>query len=131
MTEDILLEAKEITDSILELTSAIVLTGAKEREEDETIAYLELMEQREPLVERLTELKAGVDAKMASTPEFKAIRDTIEKIGALDKRHRTFVQVLVEMTKASHKEVKTSQRLHNAYVDISFDEGPSRFDTKQ
>ena len=128
---DILKEAAELTDSILNMTQALVITGQKEQEETEVESYAKLMETREPLINKLTELKKGIDAVMMSSPEFAAIKQTIEKISEIDKVHLSSIKNMVEIVQASHKDVKTGQRIHNAYVGAPSDNGYHRFDTKQ
>jgi hypothetical protein len=127
---DILKEANEITLAILKMTESVIITGNKEQEETEVEAYAKLMEEREPLINKLVELKKGVDAAMASSPEFSAIRQTIEKISQMDKTHLSYIEKMYEGVQSSHKEIKVGQRIHNAYVGSPSDSS-SRFDATQ
>ena len=128
---DILKEANELTSAILEMTKALVLTGQKEQEEAEVEAYAKLVEEREPLINKLIELKKGVDAVMASSPEFEAICQTISEISDLDRGHLDSIESMYDAVQASHKEVKSGQRIHNAYIDTPSESMYHRFDTMQ
>jgi hypothetical protein len=114
----------------LELTKALVLTGAEEAEEQEIAAYATLMEEREPLVAKLTELKQEIDSEMLSSPEFAAIRQAIQAIADLDSRHLAIISRMREHVQKSHKEVKIGQRIHAGYVDLAPDSTSRRFDIK-
>ena len=127
----VLVEAKDIVDSILDMTEDLVLTGQEEKELEEVESYALLMEEREPLVDRLTEIKKGIDVKMASSPQFAEIKAVIEKIAEIDKRHTEFMKGMNKKVLSSHKEIKTGQRLHNAYANINYSHAPSKFDAKQ
>ena len=127
---DILKEASELTQAILKMTEELILTGVKEQEEAEVEAYAKLMEEREPLINKLTELKKGVDAVMASSPEFAAIRQTIEKISEADKSNLSRIESMYEGVQGSHKDIKVKQRIHNAYSGAPSDSS-SRFDAIQ
>jgi len=127
---DILKEANEITLAILRMTESLILTGNKEQEETEVEAYAKLMEEREPLINKLVELKKGVDAAMASSPEFSTIRQTIEKISQMDKSHLSYIEKMYEGVQSSHKEIRVGRRIHNAYVGLPSDSS-SRFDATQ
>lgn len=116
---DILKEASTITTKLVEMTRSLVLTGQKDKEEDEVEAYAKLIESREPLIARLNKINEGVDAAMASSPEFRLIRDNIDKIKELDEEHRSYMEAIRGTVQASHKEVRTGRRLHNAYVDVA------------
>jgi hypothetical protein len=128
---DILKAAHEITSAIYKMTGAIVLTGNKAEEEAEIEAYANLMEKREPLVNKLIELKKGIDSAMESSPEFAVIKQTITDITDLDKAHLATVENMYKTVQTSHKEVKAGQRIHNAYVDLQPESTSRRFDTKQ
>ena len=128
---DILKEAQVLTATILKLTNALVLTGRAEKEEEEVEAYAKLIEERQPLVDKLAELKKGIDAVKASSPEFAVIRKTIEAIADLDRRHLNFMEGKRDMVKTSHKDLKTGQKLHNAYMDLSPQSTSRSFDIKK
>ena len=127
---DILKEASDITHAILRMTEALIITGVKEQQDDEIEAYAKLMEEREPLINKLTELKKGVDAVMASSPEFVAIKQTIAKISELDKSHLSYIEKMHSVAQVTRKDIKVGQRIHNAYVGIPSDTS-STFDATQ
>lgn len=128
---DILKEAQSLTESILKMTKDLVLTGQKENEEVETDAYVKLMEDRQPLVDKLTELKKGIDSVIESSPEFDDIRQTIKTITDLDEEHIILMNRMNESAHTAHKDIKVRRKLHNAYMD-NLPESMSRsFDTTQ
>jgi len=134
MTEfepDALQQAKELADEILEMTKELFLTGEQEREEEEVESYVNLMEEREPLVEHLTELKLMIDETMANSEEFAAIQKTIAEITELDKRHLEFMERKLKVVKDSYQKVKLGQRLQTGYNPLPGNEIPSRLDIKQ
>ena len=128
---DILKEADDLVNAILKMTKDLKFTGQKEQEEADVEAYAELMEARDPLISKLLELKKGVDAAMTATPEFEAIKKTITDITDLDKTHLAYIKDMYDMVQASHKEVKSGQRIHNAYVDLQPESTSRRFDATQ
>jgi len=112
---DTLTLARELADEILEMTIAVGITGEKEHEDAELEAYYNHLEEREPLIEELVDLKIQIDDKEAETPEFEAIKKVIEKITELDKKHLAFVQKIHKTVQASYKEVKLGQRINAGY----------------
>lgn len=116
---------------MLEMTQELKLVGTEDREAEEVEAYAKLMEDREPLVEKLMELKKEIDAVKASSPEFEAIKKTIADITALDKEHLEFMAYKRNSVEASHKKVKQGQKIHTGYTDLPLDSGSRMFDTKQ
>lgn len=128
---DNLKAAHEITSAILKMTQSLVFTGEKEKEEAEIEAYATLIEKREPLINKLIELKKGIDSAMESSPEFAVIKQIITDITDLDKAHIAMVEGMHKTVQASHKEVKAGQRIHNAYVDLQPESTSRRFDTIQ
>jgi len=128
---DNLKAAHEITLTILKMTQSLVFTSDKEKEEEEVEAYANLMEKREPLVNKLIELKKGIDSAMESSPEFTVIKQTITDIIDLDRAHLATVEGMHKTVQTSHKEVKAGQRIHNAYVDLQPESTSRRFDTMQ
>ena len=127
---DILTEASKITDEILKLAEAIVLTGSKEQEEAEVEAYATMIEAREPLIAKLLELKKGIDSDMESSPDFVAIQQTIGKISEIDKLHQAVLDNMYEGMQTTHKDIKVGQRVQSAYAEFSPD-AASRFDITQ
>ena len=108
-------DARKTVDEIFSMTQALTLSGEKESEEQEVAAYFDLIEARQPLVERLNHLKKEIDATATASEEFKEIKKVITDIAALDKRHLAFMQQISESVQGSIKEVKINQKLHAAY----------------
>lgn len=122
-----LAQAKTLTDEILALTAALVLTGAKDAEESEVEAYVNLVEARRPLVEKLTAL----NIKDKNSEEFKAVQATIETIAGIDRQHLEHLEAMREVMNASLKDVKHGQRIHAGYQAQADESMHSRFDIKQ
>jgi hypothetical protein len=127
---EVLARAEELVDEILEMTKALTLTGDKEQREAEVTAYALLMEEREPLVDELTELRQQITDEEAASAEFTAITETIARITALDKKHVKFMGELRDDTQTSYKEVKLGQRIHAGYNPLPGNEVSSVFDIK-
>lgn len=128
---DALAQAKEITDRILALTKNLTLTGAKEHGEAELESYIELLEERETLIEELTDLKHQMDDEEISSAEFEEIKKTINEITELDKKHIKLMEQLHEKARASYKEIKQGQRIHLGYNPLPGNEVSNKFDIKQ
>ena len=128
---DILPSAKELVDSILEMTKSLVLTGKEDLEEQEVDEYAALMDEREPLVEHLTEMMPLIDSEMKRTAEFAEIKKIIDEIAVLDKKHLSFMQEKHKHAQGSYKEIKLGQRIHAGYNPLPGNEVSSKFDMKQ
>ncbi|MCL1863212.1 MAG: hypothetical protein FWF78_06580 [Defluviitaleaceae bacterium] len=125
---DTLAHAKELADEIFEMTNSLGLTGEKQNEEAELEAYFNLLDEREPLIDELLELKLQIDDTEAATPEFEAIKNVIAQITEADKKHLEFVQKIHSTVQASYKEVKLGQRINKGYSSFSGEEVASKFD---
>jgi hypothetical protein len=132
---DVTAQARRIVDEIYAMTRELVLSGEPELEEQEMDAYVKLVETREPLVAKLTELKNALDAEAVAalddSEEFAAINQTIQDIGALDERHTRFMEHLSKDARKAYKQVKHGQRIHAGYTRSHMDAGSGRFDIKQ
>ena len=120
--------ARELADEIYRLSKLLGITGDKENEEAELEAYYNHLEEREPLVEELLDLKLQIDEDEAKSPEFLEIKKVIEKITELDKKHLDFVEKIHKTVQASYKEVKQGQRINSVYNSLSSSEMASQFD---
>ena len=125
-----LIQAKELADQILEMTLALVLTGAKENEEAEAEAYFALVEDREPLIEELTDLRLQIGEREAASEEFEEIKKVINQITALDKSHLNTMEHLHKNVRTSYKEIKQGQRIHAGYNPLPGNEVSSKFDVR-
>jgi len=128
---DTLKEAREFAKAILEVTEGLEFSGNKENEEDEIEAYAKVMEERQPLVDKLMELKKEIDSVMESSPEFREIKQIIGNIADLDKKHHTHLNNIKNSVQQSHKMVKQGQKIHEGYMDLPPDSESCRFDIKQ
>jgi hypothetical protein len=124
-------QAKELSEKILSLTQALILTGEKENADAETDAYVALLDEREPLINELTDLRLQLDETEITSDEFAAIKSVITQITDLDKMHLAVMERLRESAQKSYRGVKRGQRIHAGYNPLSGDEAPSRIDLKQ
>jgi hypothetical protein len=123
-------KAKELADKILSITSALVLTGADEQEESDIAAYAKMVEEREPLIAELTELKQSIDNEMAASEEFAAIVHTIDDIAKLDEEHLDFMENVREAVQGALRKVKHGQKIHEGYQALPPESTSRRFDIK-
>jgi len=128
---DTLKEARTFAKAILELTKELEFSGDKENEEAEIEAYAKVMEERQPLVDKLMELKKEIDSVKQSSPEFGEIKQIIGSIADLDKKHHTFLNNIKNSVQQSHKIIKQGQKIHEGYMDLPPDSESCRFDIKQ
>jgi len=127
---DVLQQAQGLADKILALTKALVLTGAEEQEESDIEAYAKMVEEREPLIKELMELRPKIDDAAKETVEFAAIVDTIDAITALDDEHHEFMENVREAVQGALRKVKHGQKVHEGYHAQPPDTTSHRFDTK-
>lgn len=123
-------QARETVDKILQMTSNLRLTGVRELEEQEIEAYVNLIEEREPLVAKLAQLKKEIDASLMETSEFQEIKRVLSDISTLDKEHIAFMEILHTDVKGAIKDVKNAQKVNAAYGQPMGDV-PGRFDVKK
>jgi hypothetical protein len=124
-------QAKEAAEEILEMTKALVLTGAKEREEEEVEAYALLMDEREPLINELADLREQIDGEERETPEFAEVVQIILEITALDKKNAELMERVRESIQLSYKGVKQGQRISAGYNPLQGDEASITINIKQ
>lgn len=123
--------AGELADQILQMTESLVLTGKRENEDEEVESYVNLMDEREPLIEELTDLRQQIADEEAASDEFARIKRTIEQITELDKKHLEFMQKKYKQVQGSYKEIKQGQRIHAGYNPLPGNEALGSFDIKQ
>jgi chromosome condensin MukBEF ATPase and DNA-binding subunit MukB len=123
--------AKEVAEQILAMTRRLVLTGEKEHEASETESYIDLLENREPLIEELTDLKQTMDKSDVASPQFAEIQQIIAQITEHEKTHTRIMQQMHTAAKASYRDIKQGQRIHTGYNPLPGSELSSRFDIKQ
>jgi len=123
-------QARELSGQILEMTASLVLTGAKEFEEAEVEAYLLLLDEREPLVDELTDLKNQLGSSELSSAEFEEIKKIISEITEIDKKHIKIMEHMRNGVQESYKEVKQGQRIHAGYNPLPGNEVSSTINVK-
>jgi len=124
---EVLTQAKEVADAILEMMEGFTLTGDKEKEDAEAEAYIALIDEREPLVEELTDLRQQISDEEFATLEFEEIKKVIEKITALDKKYMEGIRHHHKNAQASYREIKQGQRIFAGYNPLPGDEVSSKF----
>jgi anion-transporting ArsA/GET3 family ATPase len=122
-----LTQAKEVVDAILEMMENFTLTGDKENEEAESEAYIALIDEREPLVEELTDLRQQITDEEVATPEFEEIKRVIEKITTLDKRYADGIKHHHKNAQTSYREIRQGRRIFAGYNPLPGDEVSSKF----
>jgi len=122
---DTIKQAQEIAEKILEMTKELQLTGEKENEEVEVLAYTFLMDERELLVDELTDLRQQIDETETASPEFAKVNEIISEIMALDKKNTEIIGKMREAVQMSYKEIKQGQRIQAGYNAYSNDEASS------
>ncbi|MCL1843646.1 MAG: hypothetical protein FWF79_07525 [Defluviitaleaceae bacterium] len=128
---DALKEAKELADEILRLTKSIIITGAPGNEEQETEDFVFLMDEREPLIEQLSDLRNTIDENAINSKEYAEIAEVIAQVTVLDKKHIAIMQELHKGTQKSYKAVKLGQRITAGYNPLPGNEVSGKFDVMQ
>jgi len=113
------------------MTKSLILSGKKEVESEEIEAYELLLEEREPLIDELSDLRQQLDSEEASSPEFEQIKKIISEITEIDKKHIEIMKRIQKGVQASYKEIKQGQRIHKGYSPLPGNEVSSKIDMKQ
>lgn len=123
-------QAKELADQVLEMTKALVLTGEKSNEITEAESYFLLMDEREPLIDELTDLRQQLCEEELSSSEFAEIAKVITQITDIDKGHLKIMEHFHKNAKSSYRDVKMGQRINAGYNPLPGNEIPSKFDVR-
>jgi len=124
-------QAKEVAEQILQMTKTLVLTGAKNQEEAEVEAYFILMDEREPLVDELSDLREQIDDEEKKSNEFAEVVKIISEITELDKKNVKLMEQMRKSVQSSYKEVKQGQRINEGYNPLPGNEVSSTINIKQ
>ena len=124
------MQAQTLATRIFEVTAALQLTGLEENEEQEVEAYATLMETRAPWVAELTALKPQITPAQRGTPAFERIIQIIADITALDKAQLATIEQMQANMRDDIKEMKSGQKMTNAYNAYQDNLGVSYFDKK-
>jgi len=125
------MQARKIVDEIFAMTKALSLTGTFENAETEGEKYAELMSSREPLVDRLIELKTKIDSKAAESPQFLEIRKILKDIREMDERHLACMKALHAGAQDAYKDVKINQKIYSGYHVLNDESTSHLFNKKQ
>jgi len=82
-------------------------------------------------VAQLVALRQGISAENAASPEFEAIRQTVQRIAVLDKKYLAYMEYIREGVQDAYKLVKQGQRIHSGYRAGSSEPVSRILDTKQ
>jgi hypothetical protein len=123
--------AKELAEQILEMTRELTLSGEKENEALDVENYLALLDEREPLVDELSDLRLQISDEEASSAEFIQIKKIISMITEMDKKHIAHMETIRKDVQSSYKGIKQGQRIHKGYSPLPGDEVSSKIDMKQ
>lgn len=125
-------EMRETADEVLRITSQLILTGIEEYWEQEVEQYAAMMEKREPLIARMSQLKQKVDATGGLSAESRQSFDRVVKdIISLDKQQAGIIQRIKTSVQAELKGIKSGQKLNDAYSFHNGSEQLGFLDTKQ
>ncbi|MDR0272921.1 MAG: hypothetical protein LBI27_06355 [Clostridiales bacterium] len=127
---DSLKQAKELADRILEITKAHKVVSDKEVDESEVEAYVEMLEERGPLIDELTDLRQKLDDDAVSSAEFYEIEKIISEIAEINKTHIIVMKHMHKNAQNSYKEIKQGQRIHAGYNPLPGDEVSSQIDVR-
>ncbi len=126
---EFLTQAQALAEEILLLTSRLKLTGQPAQAEQEVDAYVKLIETREPMVAKLTQLlkqdTSGDKARKAGIDKITL------KISMLDKEHKRVMEHLRKSVMGSLKESRSGQRLSQAYAHPYEGQSSGILDAKQ
>jgi t-SNARE complex subunit (syntaxin) len=111
---DFITQAHALAEEIYQMTSALTLTGQPNRAEPEVDAYAALMDMREPMVAKLTQLLKQNTS--LDKDKRQPVDNVILKIIELDKEHRRIMEHLRKSVKDSLREARSGQRLNQAYA---------------
>jgi len=123
-------EVKELATKIYNITNSLNLSGIPEKQEEDITAYINMIEARQPLIEKLQEYKESFDAETISSPEFYIVSDIIGDIAKLDEKHNDSMEDLREVVLVAIRKIKAGQKIHKGYKDLPPDMTSYRFDTK-
>jgi len=121
-------QAQELADKILIITQSLILAG--EDDESDVNAYVRMVEEREPLITKLIELKQSINEEAAASEEFAAVVSTIDSISKLDEEHHDFIENVREAVQGAIKKVKQGRKIHEGYTSLPPEITSRRFDTK-
>ena len=124
-------QAREYAEKILAMTEALVLSGAPEQEEADIAAYAKLLEDREPLIAKLTELKKNMTEEMTATEEFLEVKEIIAGTAKLDEEHLEFMEDVREAVLGALRKIKQGQKVHEGYQAPPPESSSHGFDVKQ
>ncbi|MCL2049784.1 MAG: hypothetical protein FWG87_13775 [Defluviitaleaceae bacterium] len=108
-------QAREVAELILDMTKALEFTQKKENEEAEITVYALAMDEREPLVYELADLREQMGEEEIASPEFAQVEKIVAEIIALDKGHLAIMEKMRSSVQASYKGVKQGQRITAGY----------------
>ena len=128
---EIIKEMYTIAEEIKSLTLQLTFSGNKEYYEKEIDNYHQLMEKREPLVNRMTALKAKADVDGVLYRKEEGLSQLVDDITKMDASHKKEMLNIRDSLRSSIKDVKNTKRINNAYAHPVDIDAPSMMDTKK
>ena len=123
---DTLKQAKQLADDILDMTRRVVISGESEKSEVDAEAYSALLDDREPLIFELTDLRLQISDEEVATEQFVAICNTLSQVAEIEKNHIAVIERLRGNAQSSYKGVKQGQRIAAGYNHMPQDEASSK-----
>jgi hypothetical protein len=124
-------QAREIAEEILEMTKSFVITGDKSQQEEDVEVFLALLEDREPLIDELSDIRQQLDDDELASPEFAEVVKILNQVTELNKKHMEEMENMRQSVQGSYKEIKQGQRIHAGYNPLPGNEVSSKFDIKK
>ena len=136
MELELLKELRLLADEILKETLRLTFSEDPKRMEQDVNAYADLMDKREPLVIKMTQLKKQINMDIINNngvyiKEWEETERIIKEIIALDKEQKTIIQQNMLSVKSSIKEINDSIKLTNLYMQFPDDLQVGLLDTKK
>jgi hypothetical protein len=120
-------EAVEAAEKILELTDTLWLTGDPENVEREVDNYSAMIDEREPLIKKLTELLKND----FSSGERVTINKIISGIIESDKKLASSLDKINNSVKTSIKDIRRGKKINFGYSGLTENESSGLLDAKQ
>jgi len=127
-------QAQEVVDQIYQITADLNYADNNEDNdeamENDITAYVEMVNKREQLVEKLLSIGKNITPTDRETTEYNEIMSCIKDIADMEHEHTQYYEKLRDELRGAIKEVKSGRKLINAYNPDTI-ESAMYFDTKK
>ena len=127
-------QAQEVVDQIYQITADLNYADNNEDNdeamENDITAYVEMVNKREQLVEKLLSIGKNITPADRETTEYNEIMSCIKDIADMEHEHTQYYEKLRDELRGAIKEVKSGRKLINAYNPDTI-ESAMYFDTKK